>query len=110
MPRVRVTGHPPPPRLLTGFICCRISEKPWTLYRQGSTGAASGQHVGVRVRTVQRDLRTATFPGRKQRSDSGHGLLDTYKAALLERWNAGCYTAMRLFRDLQPRGYPGSYG
>jgi len=82
----------------------------WTLHRQGWTGAAIAQHVGISLRTVQRDLRTATFPGRKQRSDSGHGLLDPYKAALLERWNAGCYTAMRLFRDLQQRGYPGSYG
>src|SRR6266581_7380189 len=52
----------------------------WTLHRQGWTGAAIAQHVGSSVRTVQRDLRTATFPGRKQRSDSGHGLLDPYKA------------------------------
>jgi len=28
---------------------------------------------------------------------------------LLERWNAGCRTAMQLFRELQPRGYTGSY-
>src|SRR5687768_7147295 len=28
---------------------------------------------------------------------------------LLARWNAGCHTAMRLFRELQPQGYTGSY-
>jgi transposase len=37
-------------------------------------------------------------------------MLNPYKAFLLERWNAGCYTAMRLFRELRQRGYGGSYG
>jgi len=50
------------------------------------------------------------FLGRKHRRDRGDSLLNPYKPYLLERWNAGCYTAMRLFRDLQQRGYPGSYG
>jgi transposase len=36
-------------------------------------------------------------------------VLNPYKAYLLERWNAGCRTAMQLFRELQPRGYTGSY-
>ena len=35
-------------------------------------------------------------------------MLNPYKAYLLERWNAGCRTAMPLFRALQPRGYTGS--
>jgi len=82
----------------------------WTLHRQGWTGAAIAQHTGLSLRTVRRDLRTTTFTGRKRRGDRGHGLLNPYKLSLLERWNAGCYTAMRLFRDLQQRGYPGSYG
>jgi transposase len=82
----------------------------WTLHQQGWTGAAIAQHVGLSLRTVQRDLRTATFAGRKRRSDAGDSLLNPYNPYLLERWNAGCYTAMRLFRDLQQRGYPGSYG
>ena len=58
---------------------------------------------------MQRDLRTATFLGRKRRSDRGQSLLDPYKAALLERWNAGCHTAMRLFRELRQRGDAGGY-
>src|SRR5258706_8933355 len=37
-------------------------------------------------------------------------LLTPYTPYLLERWNAGCYTAMRLFRDLRQRGYTGGYG
>ena len=82
----------------------------WALHRQGWTGAAIAQHVGLSLRTVQRDLRTATFAGRKRRSDAGDSLLNPYKPYLLERWNAGCYTAMRLFRELQQRGSPGRYG
>jgi len=82
----------------------------WTLHQQGWTGAAIAQHVGLSLRTVQRDLRSATFAGRKRRSDAGDSLLTPYKPYLLERWNAGGYTAMRLLRDLQQCGYPGSYG
>jgi len=81
----------------------------WALHRQGWTAPAIAQQVGLSLRTVQRDLRTATFATRKRRSDLGDSGLNPYKPYLLERWNAGCYTAMRLFRDLQQRGYAGSY-
>jgi transposase len=85
-------------------------EQVWALHRQGWTVAAIARQVGVSQRTVQRDLQTATFPGRQPRNDRGHSLLDPYKPVVLERWNAGCRTAMRLFRDLQQQGYAGSYG
>jgi transposase len=62
------------------------------------------------LRTVQRDLRSAAFVGRKRRRDHGESGLTPYKPYLLERWNAGCHTAMRLFRDLRQRGYAGGYG
>ena len=68
------------------------------------------QQVGVSLRTVQRDLRSATFAGRNGAVTSGTGVLNSYRAYLLERWNAGCHTAMRLFRELRQRGYGGSYG
>ena len=82
----------------------------WALHHQGWTAPAIAQHVGLSLRTVQRDLRSATFAGRKRRSDRGDSVLNPYKPYLLERWNAGCYTAMRLFRDLRQRGYAGGYG
>jgi len=85
-------------------------EQVWALHHQGWGAAAIARYVGMSQRTVQRDLQTATFPGRKQRSDRGRSLLDPYKTALLERWNAGCRTAMWLFHALQRRGYAGSYG
>ena len=48
---------------------------------------AIAQHVGLSLRTrLQRDLRTATFAGRKRRSDEGDSLLNPYKPYLLERW------------------------
>ena len=82
----------------------------WALHRQGWTAPAIAQQVGLGLRTVQRDLRTATFAGRRRRRDCGESGLTPYKPSLLERWNAGCYTAMRLFRDLRQRGYTGGYG
>ena len=88
----------------------RVYEQVWTLHRQGWTGAAIAQHTGLSLRTVRRDLRTTTFAGRTRRSDHGASLLTPYKPYLLERWNAGCYTAMHLFRDLRQRGYAGGYG
>jgi transposase len=81
----------------------------WALHHQGWTAPAIAQHLGMSLRTVQRDLQRATFTGRKQRSDRGDSVLNPYKGSLLERWNAGCRTAARLFRDLQQQGYAGSY-
>jgi transposase len=86
-----------------------VYEQIWTLHRQGWTGRAIARHLGLSARTVQRDLRTATFAGRKRRSDCGQSVLDPYKALLLARWNAGCHTALRLFRELRGEGYAGSY-
>jgi transposase len=87
-----------------------LHQQVWALHRQGWTAPAIAQQVGLSLRTVQRDLRTTTFAGRKRRSDLGDSGLTPYKPYLLERWNAGCYTAMRLFRDLRQRGYAGGYG
>jgi transposase len=86
-----------------------VYEQIWALHRQGWTVVAIAQHLGLSLRTVQRDLRATTFPGRKQRSDCGRSLLDPYKTTLLERWNAGCHTARRLCEDLRQEGYAGSY-
>ena len=36
----------------------------WALHRQGWTAPAIAQQVGLSLRTVQRDLRSATFAGR----------------------------------------------
>jgi transposase len=87
-----------------------LHQQVWALHHQGWTAPAIAQQLGLGLRTVQRDLRSPTFAGRKWRSDLGDSVLNPYKPYLLERWNAGCYNAMRLFRDLRQRGYAGGYG
>jgi len=87
-----------------------LHQQVWALHHQGWTAPAIAQHVGLGLRTVQRNLRSTTFAGRQRRSDLGDSVLNPYKPYLLERWNAGCSNAMRLFRDLRQRGYAGGYG
>jgi transposase len=81
-----------------------LYDQVWTLHRQGWTVAAIASQVGRSRRTIERYLRLPTWPVRQHRSHYGRSLLNPYKAYLLERWNAGCHTAIQLFRELQPRG------
>jgi transposase len=60
-------------------------------------------------RTIERYLQIPTWPGRQHRRHYGRSILNPYKAYLLERWNAGCHTAIQLFQEIRPRGYTGSY-
>ena len=81
----------------------------WALHRQGCTVPAIAAQVGHSRHTIERYLRLPTWPVPQHRSSYGRSVLNPYKAYLLERWNAGCRTAMQLFRELRPRGYTGSY-
>ena len=81
----------------------------WAWHRQGWSTAAIAAQVGCSRRTIERYLQIPTWPGRQHRRHYGRSVLNPYKALLLERWNAGCHTAIHLFRELQARGYPGSY-
>ena len=103
---------PPPEQARAAQRAARrqaIYDKVWTLHRQGWTVPAIAAQVGRGRRTIERYLRTPTWPGRQHRSHYGRSLLNPSKDYLLERWNAGCRTAMQLFRELQPQGYTGSY-
>ena len=81
----------------------------WALHDRGWPGHAMATHLGIGKNTVFRYLRTPTLPERRRRRDSGHSILKPYKPYLLDRWNAGCHEALRLYGELQQRGYPGSY-
>jgi len=81
----------------------------WALHDRGWPGHAIATHLGIGKNTVFRYLRTTTLPERRRRRDRGHSVLNPYKPYLLERWNAGCQDALRLYGELQQRGYPGSY-
>jgi transposase len=50
-----------------------------------------------------------TRPVRQHRRHYGRSIVHPYTAYLLERWNAGCHTAIQLFQEIQARGYAGSY-
>jgi transposase len=81
----------------------------WLLHRQGWSTVAIAAQVGCSQRTIERYLQMPTWPGRQHRRHYGRSILNPYKAYILERWNAGCHTAIQLFQELQARGYPGSY-
>src|SRR5207237_6748720 len=86
-----------------------LYEQVWALHRQGWTVAAMAAQVGRSCRTIERYLHTPTWPGRQHRRHYGRSVLNPYADYILARWNAGCRTAIQLFRELQPRGYTGSY-
>lgn len=85
-----------------------LHQQLWSFHQQGWPGWAMAQQLGIGQNTVYCYLRTATVPERKRRADRGRSLLTPDKAYLLERWNAGHRDALRLFRELQRRGYAGS--
>jgi transposase len=108
---------PPPtsPRLAQALAHQRQAQR-WALHQQiralhqqGWPGWAIAQRLGIGKNTVYRYRRTATLPERQRRADRGRSILTPFKAYLLERWNAGHRDALRLFRELQQRGYTGSY-
>jgi transposase len=86
-----------------------LHQQLWAFHQQGWPAWAIAQQLGIGKNTVFRYLRMETLPERKRRADRGRSLLTPYHAYLLARWNAGHRDAVRLFRELQRRGYPGSY-
>ncbi|HEX6736817.1 MAG TPA: ISL3 family transposase [Vicinamibacteria bacterium] len=81
----------------------------WALHRQGWSTTAIAARVGCSGRTIERYLQMPTWPVRQHRRHYGRSIVNPYQAYLLERWNAGCHTAIQLFQEIQARGYAGSY-
>lgn len=82
----------------------------WELHHQGWLVPAIARQVGIGRTTVFRYLHSSTFPERQGRRDCGRSrLVDPYKDYVLERWNDGCHDTLRLFGEIQQRGYSGSY-
>src|SRR6266853_4782905 len=84
-------------------------EQVWALHRQGYPIIAIAAQVGCSSRTIERYLQMPVWPEPQHRRHYGRSVLNPYIDSLLERWNAGCRTAIQLFRELQTQGYPGSY-
>jgi transposase len=70
---------------------------------------ALAHQTGVSIRTIQRWLKTTSFPERQPRAHQS-SQLDPYKAYLLERWHAGCWNGSQLYREIKAQGYPGKCG
>ena len=81
----------------------------WALHRQGWSTAALAAQVGCSRRTIERYLQMPTWPVPQHRRHYGRSILNPYQAYLLERWNAGCHTAIQLLQEIQAHGYTGSY-
>jgi transposase len=86
-----------------------IYEQVWALHRQGWSQRAIAAHMGCARLTVQRFLRTPTFPERQPLRRCRSTLLPRFTAYLLERWNAGCRNGAQLFREIKAQGFRGQY-
>jgi transposase len=75
---------------------------------KGADVADIARVTGLSRTTVYRYLRLGCPPGRKQYG-SRSTALDPYKGYLLNRWDEGCHTATRLWREIQALGYSASY-
>ncbi|MBM3223925.1 MAG: hypothetical protein FJZ47_09010 [Candidatus Tectomicrobia bacterium] len=61
------------------------------------------RHVGLHRKTVAQYVHAASFVDRARPPS----LLDPYKPYLLDSWNKGCRTGMRLYEAIQRQGYRG---
>ena len=80
----------------------------WALHRQGWSTTAIAVQVRCSCRTIERYLQMPTWPVRQHRH-YGRSIVNPYQVYLLERWNAGCHTAIQLFQEIKRDGYAGSY-
>ncbi len=75
---------------------------------QGLSKSAIARALGVHRHTVQKYLALDAAPERRH-ANRHVSILAPYDAYLRERWREGCRDARALWRELQGRGYPGSY-
>jgi transposase len=75
------------------------------LHGQGWSQLAIAAHLRLSNKTVRRYLNTSLplVPQRRTR----RGLLEPYKAYLIERWNGGCHNAAQLWREIVLQGFGG---
>jgi transposase len=76
------------------------------LRERGATISAIARKLGLDRKTVRNFVRADTFPER-QASPKRGSILDPYKPYLRQRWQEGCRTAAKLWREVQTLGYQG---
>jgi transposase len=75
---------------------CHLAQHGWTFQ-------AIARQVGLHRKTVAQYVRADSFPVRARPKS----VLDPYKPYLLDCWNRGCRTGMRLYEEIQRHGYRG---
>ena len=76
-----------------------------TLFEQGMNKSAIARELGVDLKTVRKWLRQTWEPQTRERKRG----LDAYESFLRARAPEVGYNAAILYRELEPRGYKGSY-
>ena len=85
-----------------------LSRRSGPLHRQGWTGAAIAQHLGLSLRTCSAiSDADRHFPGRN--NGRGHSVLNPYNGYLLEHWKPAAAPPGSCFRASSSRATAGSY-
>ncbi len=82
-------------------------KKIWELFRAGYSKEDIARIVGVSSHSVYRALEQEQPPSRPHWR-STHHVVDPYVPYLSKRWNDGCHTALRLYKEIVAQGYKGS--
>jgi transposase len=77
------------------------------MHKQGVPKARIARELGLDPRTVDRAINSDEHPERKEPSKSS--ILDPYKDYIRQRLDRYDLTGTRILREIQERGYPGSY-
>jgi transposase len=83
-------------------------EQVQALHAQGVSIRAIAEQLGIARGTVRRFVHAARFPERARPARAA-SMLDSYLPYLERRWQEGCQSALQLWREVPPQGYPGSY-
>ena len=84
-----------------------VFEQVHRLHKQGVSERAIARQCGICRNTVRQYLRSNIFPERAVRRYSSTA--DSVKDELRQRWNNGCRNLTALWREVQERGFQGSY-
>ena len=77
------------------------------LYQAGHAMRAITRQLGKSRTTIYKYLAMKEFPPEFTRKRAA-SILDPFEAYLSQRWKDGCRNAAQLWREIQPRGYPGT--
>jgi transposase len=80
------------------------------MHEQGFSGREISRQMKMSARTVKQYLQADSCRFYPEGVRRGNSKLDAYQSYLEERWQAGCYNATRLWREICQQGFDGSRG